>query len=113
MVRAYTLVVPTAYPEVVNINTPEFPWAQGWMVALHAFRYAYNNVSGYESMPLGVAAKQLDTFRRAHNLTMIPPSDYYMAIYRTLHTEEVSRPTSVAEWKRYVSGQPYVQSRNI
>ena len=72
----YTLVVPTAYPEVVNINTPEYSWAQGFMVALRSLSYAYNNASGCESMPLGDAAKQLDTFRRAHNLTMISPSDY-------------------------------------
>ena len=83
------------------------------MVAPHLLRYAYNKEPGCESLPLGVAAKQLDTFRRAHNLTMIPPSEYYMAICRTLHKEAVSGPTAVAGWKRYVSGQPSVQSRNI
>ena len=64
-------------------------------------------------MPLAVVAKQFDTIRLAHNLRMSPPSDYYMAICRTLHSEEVPGPTAVSGWKRHVSGQPYVQSRNI
>ena len=29
-----TLVVPTAYPEAAEINTPEYSWAQGLMLAL-------------------------------------------------------------------------------
>ena len=64
-------------------------------------------------MPLCAAAKQLDTIRLTHNLLMIPPSEYYMANCRTLHSEEVLGPTTVSGRKRYVSGQPYVQSRNI
>jgi hypothetical protein len=63
-------------------------------------------------LPLGVAANQLDTIRLTHHLLMIPPSDYYMANCRTLHSEEVLGPTAVSGWERYVSGQPYVQSRN-
>ena len=42
----YTLVVPTAYPEAVNMYTPEYSCAQDLMVALHLLRYAYNNVTG-------------------------------------------------------------------
>ena len=64
-------------------------------------------------MTLGIAAKQFDTFRHAHNLTMIPPSEHYFTNCRTLRTEDVSGPTAVSGWKRYVSGQPYVQSRSI
>ena len=106
-------MVPTAYSEVVNLKTPEYPWAQGLMVALHSLRYAYCNNPSCDPMPLGAAAKQLDTIRLSHNLLMIPPSEYYMANCRTLHSEEVLGPTAVSGWKRYVSGQPYVQSRNI
>ncbi len=58
----YTLVVPTAYPEAMNINTPEYALAQGFTVALHSLSYAYNNGSGCESMPMGVAAQHLATF---------------------------------------------------
>jgi hypothetical protein len=109
----YTLGVPTAYPEAVNINTLEYLWAQGLIVALHSLRYAYKNTSSREPMPFIVVAKQLDTNLFAHNLLMVPPSDYYMANCRTLHSEEVTGPTAVSGWKRYVSSQPFVQSRNI
>ena len=102
----YTLVVPAAYPEAVNINAPEYSWARGLIVALRSLHYAYNNTSACEPIPLVVAAKQLDTVRRARKLLMIPPSDYYMANCHTLHAEYVSGPTAVSRWKRYVSGQP-------
>ena len=36
-----------------------------------------------------------------------------MATRRALHSVDVPGPTAVSGWKRYVSGQPYVQSRNI
>ena len=106
-------MVPAAQPEAVNISTLEYSWAQGLIVALHSLRYAYNNTFSCEPMSLALMTKQLDTIRIAHNLIMIPPSDYYMANCRTLHSEEVSGPTVVSGSKRYVSGQPYVQSRNI
>ncbi len=64
-------------------------------------------------MQFASAAEQLDTIRLTHKMLMIPPSEYYMAICRTLHSVEVPGPTAVSGWKRYVSGQPYVQSRNI
>ena len=82
----YSLVAPMAYPEAVNLNTPEYSLAQGLTVALHSLRFAFNSVSGCEPMPLGEAAEQLDVFLRAHSLTMIPPSDYYLANCRRLPT---------------------------
>ena len=113
MAPPYTLVVPTAYPVAVNINRPEYSWAQGLMVALHSLRYVYCNNPSCDPMPLGAAAEQLDTIRLTHNLLMSPPSEYYMANCRTFHSEEVPGPTAVSGWKRYVSGQPYVQLRKI
>ena len=83
------------------------------MVALHLLRRAYSNNPSCDPMPLGAAAKELDTIRLTHNLLMIPRSEYYMANCSTLQSEEVPGPTAVSGWKRYVSGQPYVQSRNI
>ena len=38
MAPPYTLVAPTAYPEVVSLRTPEYSWAQGLVVALHLLR---------------------------------------------------------------------------
>ena len=103
MAPPYTLNVPTAYPEAMNLNIPEYSWAQGLIVASHSLRYVFcNNPSG-EPMPLASAAEQLDTIRRTHNLHMIPPSEYYiMANCRTLHSVEVIGPTAVSGWKRYV-----------
>ena len=46
-------------------------------------------------------------------LDMIPSSEYYMANCHVLHSVDVRGPTAVSGWKRYVSGQPFVQSRNI
>ena len=34
----YTLVVPQSYPEAMNLNMPEYSWAQGLIVASHSLR---------------------------------------------------------------------------
>ena len=97
----------------MNLNMPEYSWAQGLIVASHSLRYVLCKNPSCDPMPLASAAEQLDTIRRTHNLFMIPPSEYYMASCRTLHSVEVLGPTAVSGWKRYVSGQPFVQARNI
>ena len=68
-------------------------------------RYVFCNNPYCDPMPAASAAEQLDTIRFTHNLLMIPPSEYYMANCRTLHSVEVPGPTAVSGWKRYVSGQ--------
>ena len=59
------------------MNLPEYAWAQLLQVALYSLRLAFDNVSGYEPISIEKAAEQLDSIRRSHRLTMIPPSDYY------------------------------------
>ena len=107
-----TLVVPAAYPEAMNLNLLEYSWAQGLQLALHSLRLAIDNVAGGEALPLEVAVEQLDLFRRVQRLSTIPPSDYYLAHCRTLHTAPASGPTAVAGWKKYARGEPFVRSRN-
>ena len=48
----YTLMVPTAYPEAMNLNLPEYSWAPCLMVALHSVRLAVNNDVGCDVVPL-------------------------------------------------------------
>ena len=48
-----------------------------------------------------------------HQLTMVPPSSYYLANCLTLRNVEVSGPIVVSGRKRFVSGEPYVRARNI
>ena len=106
-------MVPQAYPEAMNLNMPEYSWAQRLIVASHSLRYVFCNNPSCDSMSLASAAEQLDTIRRTHNLTMSPSSEYYMANCRALHSVDVPGPTAVPGWKRYVSGQLFVQSRHI
>ncbi len=108
----YTLIVPHAYPEAMNLNMPEYSWAQGLIVASHSLRYVFCGNPSCDSMSLAAAAEQSDAIRRTHNLTMIPSSEYYMANCRVLHSVDVPGPTAVSGWKRYVNGQPFVNSRN-
>jgi hypothetical protein len=97
----------------MNLNMPEYSWAQGLIVASHPLRYVYCGNPSCDSISLAAAAEQLDAIRRTHNLTMIPSSDYYMATCRVLHSVDVQGPTADSGWKRYVAGQPFVVSRNI
>ena len=91
----YTLIVPQAYPEAMNLNMPEYYWAQGLIVASHSLRYVLCGNPSCDSMSLAAAAQQLDAIRRTHNLTMMPSSEYYMATCRVLHSVGVSGPTAV------------------
>ena len=95
----YNLVVPAAYPEALNMNLPEHSWAQALQVALHSLRLAFHNVAGYAPISIEKAAERLHSIRRVHRLTMIPPSDYYLAKCRTLHKAPASGPTAVSGWK--------------
>ena len=99
----FTLIVPQAYPEAMNLNMPEYSWAQGLIVASHSLRYVFCGNPSCDSMSLAAAAEQLDAIRRTHNLT-IPSSNYYMANCRVLHSVDVPGPTAVSGWKRYVAG---------
>ena len=83
-------MVPAAYPEALQLNLFEYAWAQGLQVVLHSLRLAFDNITGGEALPIETAAEELDTFRRVHRLTMISPSDYYLANCRTLHTKGAS-----------------------
>ena len=97
----------------MNLNMLEYSWAQGLIVASHSLRYVYCGTPYCDSMSLAAAAEQPDAIRRTHNLTMIPSSDYYMANCRVLHSVDVPGPTAVSGWKHFVTGQPFVVSRNI
>ena len=44
---------------------------------------------------------------------MLPPSDYYLANCRTLHSPKASGPKPLAMWKKYVTGGPSARPRNI
>ena len=105
----YTLIVPAQYPKAMHLTLPEYSWAQGLQVARYSLRLACDNASGHEPMPLELerAVEQLESFRRVHRLVMIPPSDYYLANCRTLHTVDASGPTAVAGWKCFVAGEPF------
>ena len=82
-------------------------------MALHSLRLAFDSVSAYDPTPCEHSAEQLGTFRRVYRLTIIPPSDYYMAKCRTLRTVDAPSPTAVVGRKRYVTGEPYVRAKNI
>ena len=75
-----TLVVPVAYAEALNMSLPEYSWAHGLQLALHALRLAFDNVAGSECITLPEIAQQLDNLRRVHRLTMIPPSLCYLGV---------------------------------
>ena len=92
----YTLIVPQAYPEAMNLNMPEYSWAQGLIVASHSLRYVFCDNPSCDFMSLAAAAEQLVAIRRAHNLTMILSSEYYMANCRVLHSVDVLGPTGVS-----------------
>ena len=83
------------------MSLPEYYWAQGMVVALHPMRLAFDSNAEREAMPLNEVAEQLDSFRRTHKPTMIPPSSYYLVHCRTLHDVEASGPTAVSGWKRF------------
>ena len=57
MASPYPLILPTAYPEVMNLNMPEYSWAQGLIVASHSFRYVFCNNPYCDPMPLASAAE--------------------------------------------------------
>ena len=61
MALPYTLIVPPAYPEAMNLNMSEYSRAQGLIVASHVLRYVFCNNPSCDSMPLASAAEQLDT----------------------------------------------------
>ncbi len=52
MAPPYTLIVPTAYPEAMNLNMPEYSWAQGLVVVSHALRYVFCNIVTLCHLPL-------------------------------------------------------------
>ena len=68
---------------------------------------------GYEPMPLANAGEQLDMFRRAHRLTMMPPADYFLANCWALRTFDAKGPTAEVGWTHFVTGVPFVRRTNI
>ena len=72
MAPPYSLMVPPASPEALKLRLPEYYWAQGLLLALHALLLAYENDATCPSMQLAEAAEKLDSVRRAHKLDMSP-----------------------------------------
>ena len=70
MAAPYTLMVPPAYPEALNMSRPEYAWAQWILVARLSVQIAFlkNHAANRHSMCLKSAAEQLDKFRRIDRL---------------------------------------------
>ncbi|MFM7987112.1 MAG: hypothetical protein ACKPKO_48155 [Candidatus Fonsibacter sp.] len=97
----YTLQVPPAFVQAINIATPEYSWAQSLVVAMHSIRIAFEDTVTYSEIPLEQVADELGSLRRRHCwASTTPSSKYYLANCRVLHSREVSGPTAVAGLKK-------------
>ncbi|MFM7987930.1 MAG: hypothetical protein ACKPKO_52315, partial [Candidatus Fonsibacter sp.] len=106
----YTLHVPPAFIQAVNIATPEYSWAQSLVVAMHSIKLAFGDNVTYSEIPLEQAAAELDSLRRQHYLASTTPSSKYdLADCRVLHSRDVTGPTAVAGWRNCVSGEPMIR----
>ena len=70
-------MVPTAYPEAMNLNLPEYVLGSVFDGRSSFYGCAFNNGIGCDAMRLNAAAEQLDSFRSEHNLTMLPPASFF------------------------------------
>ena len=89
----YTLVVPIPPTTALNMRTPEYSWAHGLFLALHAMKLAFENMTGGETQSLLEAAEQLDTYRRIYRVSSTPPARHYLAKCRALRRFEAYGPT--------------------